>query len=971
MAVGGGVGKLLITIGLKSTVKADGKRVEKETGAIAKGIEKKGLMIGAGMTAVGVGAKMMADNINKSYLTFDAAMAEVKSLGGVTEEQMDIMRSGAIGMSKELPLSAKNVAEGFYMMRSAGFDAARVIEELPAIAEMAVAGNLEMADAVNATTMVLDVYGERAGSAADITNVLMGTVAAFKTKLPELQMQLSKNIGVAASLGISFGELAAMSGMLKKEFVSAEEAGTAMKTMLLRLVDPTVLAKLDNMGVEVKDANGDFIGMQSILDGLSVKLGEAGGEVEQMAVLQELFGTEGLRAAMSLIRQKDMLKEYTDAVNSGMSVQEALNAVLESTQSQLDIANNKMEAAKITMGEAMAPATILTANALAGFAGVLEDIPGPLQTVIGGGMQFSKAFIGIGPLLMGISAIYPLYAASQFAATVATTGLTAATWAFTVALLANPITWIVVGIAALIAVVVILEKKFGAVSKAGDFLSKGIKNLVGWFKDKLKPVINVVQAVVARFGDRLLLLLGPLGLVIFVIKRLVSWFRKSGDEAEESAEKIGEAGEVMTDAMKEVEKQTRSVEKAQLDLTDAQEAYNKAVIEYGEKSDEAKRATLGLKDAEDTLEDEQDKLTKTIEKGGDEVAEFADKTVNSMEQVAEAVKIPEFSDLLAQFDKLGQKQELIDEAITEMANMNEPIKDYEIALKNAEEAEKDLNYAIEATGDLKPEVDKLRGAYEDLERAMRSITDLNEDIEDQGRAIEHAQFGMSDAQERYNEAVKEYGSGSREAAEADLRLRDAKDRLDDAQKRQKDMEGELGEAIETKGEIEKKYGGEDALTKLKGMLEIKQTEYDAALLAEENARNAHKLIMDEIAKLEADEQIAQWMQVKKEIESNPVEAKIIISKYIKATTAPGASEFGEEILSMQHGGIVPGPLGRPVPIIAHGGEEYLGVGANSTGGDTFNLGPVTITNDYDVERMWAKIQELQQAKRLQRGIITI
>ena len=869
MAAGGGVGKLLIAIGLKSTVKADGKRVEKETGAIAKGIEKKGLMVGAGMTAVGVGAKLMADNINKSYLTFDSAMAEVKSLGGVTAEQMQIMRSSAIGISKELPLSAQNVAGGFYMMRSAGFDAARVIEELPAIAEMAVAGNLEMADAVNATTMVLDTYGERAGSAADITNVLMGTVQAFKTTLPELQQQLSKNIGVAASLNISFGELAAMSGMLKKDFVRAEEAGTAMKTMLLRLVDPNVLAQLDNMGVEVEDANGDFIGMQSILDSLSVKLDEAGGGVEQMTILQELFGAEGLRAAMTLIRQKDMLKEYTDAVNSGTSVQEALNAVLESTQAQLDIANNKMEAAKITMGEAMAPATILTAEALAGFAGVLEDIPGPLQTVIGGGLQFSKVFMGIGPLLMGISVIYPVYASSAFAATVATTGLTAATWKFTLALLANPIFWIPAVIMVVVGALYVLEKKFGVVSKA-----------------------------VAIFGDKLLFLLGPIGGVIWGLKKLVGWYRKSGKEAEESAEKTAEAGEIMSDAMKEVEKQNRSVEKAQLDLNDAIFAHHKAAIEYGEDSKEAKRASWALNDAEDALTDAQDELNKAIEKGGDEVAEYADSITRSTEQIAEAVIIPEFSDLLAQFDELGRKEKLIEDTINSMAELGDPIKQYELALKDAEAAENELDDAIKATGNLKPEVDKLRGAYEDLERAMRSITDLNEDIDDQKRAIEHATYAEENAEEAYNEAVGKYGKDSREAAIADLKWRDAKDRLDDAQKRQKKMEGELGDAIKTKGKIEAEYNVK-SLEGLKTLLGNKQTEYDAALLAEETARNAHKSIMDSIAKLEADEQIAQWKRVREYIEGNPAKAKIEIEKYIKVTTIPVDIEG-----SAQHGGAI-------------------------------------------------------------------
>jgi len=34
----------------------------------------------------------------------------------------------------------------------------------------------------------------------------------------------------------------------------------------------------------------------------------------------------------------------------------------------------------------------------------------------------------------------------------------------------------------------------------------------------------------------------------------------------------------------------------------------------------------------------------------------------------------------------------------------------------------------------------------------------------------------------------------------------------------------------------------------------------------------------------------------------------------------------ERAPSFQHGGIVPGPIGAPIPVIAHGGEEFAGPG---------------------------------------------
>ena len=41
--------------------------------------------------------------------------------------------------------------------------------------------------------------------------------------------------------------------------------------------------------------------------------------------------------------------------------------------------------------------------------------------------------------------------------------------------------------------------------------------------------------------------------------------------------------------------------------------------------------------------------------------------------------------------------------------------------------------------------------------------------------------------------------------------------------------------------------------------------------------------------------------------------------------------------SFQHGGIVPGPIGQPVPIMAHGGEQFLG-SSQSAGGINIHIG---------------------------------
>lgn len=92
---------------------------------------------------------------------------------------------------------------------------------------------------------------------------------------------------------------------------------------------------------------------------------------------------------------------------------------------------------------------------------------------------------------------------------------TSATWAWTAALLANPITWIVLGVAALVAGIVLLATKttffqdawaamtkfavdawntvVGGVAAFGDWISKNWKTIISWI---LFPMLNVIQLII-------------------------------------------------------------------------------------------------------------------------------------------------------------------------------------------------------------------------------------------------------------------------------------------------------------------------------------------------------------------------------------------------------------------------------------------------------------------------------------------
>jgi len=85
--------------------------------------------------------------------------------------------------------------------------------------------------------------------------------------------------------------------------------------------------------------------------------------------------------------------------------------------------------------------------------------------------------------------------------------------------------------------------------------------------------------------------------------------------------------------------------------------------------------------------------------------------------------------------------------------------------------------------------------------------------------------------------------------------------------------------------------------------------------------------------------------------------------------AGGVSKGVGKLFGFQYGGIVPGPLGSPVPAIVHGGEEIIPPGRN--GGYTINYNPIInidakISSDFDIEEIARKINDAVSSDLLSR-----
>lgn len=120
----------------------------------------------------------------------------------------------------------------------------------------------------------------------------------------------------------------------------------------------------------------------------------------------------------------------------------------------------------------------------------------------------------LGPAMTTLGPIMIMMSSVQWGTLVpALTAHAVAAWAAIAPYLA-----IIAPIVAVIAILYILEKKFGVLTKAAEYITEGFGKLVSFIRDIFSSEVTSAGDIVGMFGDKILLLLGPIGVVIYAIK---------------------------------------------------------------------------------------------------------------------------------------------------------------------------------------------------------------------------------------------------------------------------------------------------------------------------------------------------------------------------------------------------------------------------------------------------------------------
>jgi TP901 family phage tail tape measure protein len=322
-----------------------------------KAIHNAALALGGAM-AVGLGAAVV------TAANFEQKMADVKAVSGATGDEITKLGDLAKEMGMKTAFSATEAAGGIEELIKAGLTVEQIINGgLEASLNLAVAGNLQLAEAAEIASTALNSFKSDGLSAADAANILAGAANASATDVQEMKFGLSMVSAVASGIGLTFRDTATSLALFAQNGLKGSDAGTSLKTMLLNLSPSTEEAseQMGKLGLLTEkgtsafyDANGSIRSMAEIAELLQTKLANLSDEQRQMA-LKTMFGTDAIRAANILYKEG---AEGIDAMWTAMSKVTALDVAtvkIDTLKGAFNEFTSSLESVGIEIGEEFLP----------------------------------------------------------------------------------------------------------------------------------------------------------------------------------------------------------------------------------------------------------------------------------------------------------------------------------------------------------------------------------------------------------------------------------------------------------------------------------------------------------------------------------------------------------------------------------------------------------------------------------------
>lgn len=375
-------------------------RVQAKMRAVAATMQR----MGTGMTLAGLGLGMPLVQAARQAATFEDALLAMSAAAGLTKQQVAMMAEEAKRLSREMGAAPTDIATAFMELAKAGMTVEEVLGGAgKAAVEFSRVSGVDAERSAVFMKTAMNVFGVSAQEAVD---TLSAAADSSETSIANMVESFSQVGSAGQAFNQSLFGISQAMAVLAKSNIVGEEAGTAIKTMLTKLVAPTDDAKeaLGRLGLSVadfRDEMGRLLPMAQIAGVFEQALGKMGGSAEELMMAQQalvdVFEQRGIKVITAFTNAGAKgFAEAAKQMQGSNSVAEKFKEVMSGITGQFQRLKSGADLVAIAFGNAIGPALKQTTDVLLQLMGALERFIQAYPTVAVGAAAIAAGLFALG-----------------------------------------------------------------------------------------------------------------------------------------------------------------------------------------------------------------------------------------------------------------------------------------------------------------------------------------------------------------------------------------------------------------------------------------------------------------------------------------------------------------------------------------------------------------------------------------------
>jgi TP901 family phage tail tape measure protein len=263
-----------------------------------------------GLQATGVAAIIAGAAIARSISSaaeFEKQLNTFQAVTGVTADQLSRVRDEALALGADTRLAAQSAGDAAVAMTElakAGLTVEDSIAAARGVLELAGAAEIQAGEAAKIVAGQLNAFSLAGDQAVRVVDLLASASIAAQGEISDFAFAFQQVSSVAASANVSIEQQTALLVELAKAGIQGADAGTSLRTFLLRLVPTTKQAAefTKALGVELDGTKTEGAQLASVIEQYRSVLSLLT-PIQRTNVLNQIFGQDAYRASAVIFGQ--------------------------------------------------------------------------------------------------------------------------------------------------------------------------------------------------------------------------------------------------------------------------------------------------------------------------------------------------------------------------------------------------------------------------------------------------------------------------------------------------------------------------------------------------------------------------------------------------------------------------------------------------------------------------------------------